>query len=128
MKKYISGGAFAAVAGAAMLLSFGATPAAAQAPGGSYLQSCTNVRAMGDRVVANCRRTDGGWNRTAINDVGSCVGGLANSDGHLVCGRGSGTRYGMDRPHRWQREDRIEGYGSSYAPRHYYGGNSWYGR
>ena len=138
MKKYFSGGAFAAVAGAAMLLSFGATPAEAQTPGGSYLQSCTNVRAVGDRVVANCRRSDGSWNRTAINDVDSCVGGLANADGQLVCGRGAGSRHGMNRPHRWQREDRIEGYGSSYAPRqyrgdyaprqHYGGGDYWYGR
>jgi hypothetical protein len=50
MKKYLSGGACTAIVGAAMLLSFAATPAEAQAPGGSYLQSCRDVRAHGDRV------------------------------------------------------------------------------
>jgi hypothetical protein len=128
VKKYLSGGAFAAVAGAAMLLSFGATPAEARTPGGSYLQTCTNVHAMGDRVVATCQRSDGSWSRTAINDVDSCVGGLANAEGRLVCRRGGGSRHGMSRPHRW-RGDRFEGHGSSYAPRQYYGGGGyWYGR
>jgi hypothetical protein len=127
MKKYLSGGAFAAVAGAAMLLSLGATPAEAQTPGGSYLQSCTNIRALGDGVAATCRRSDGSWSRTAINNVDSCVGGLANADGQLTCARGE-TRFSRSRPHRWEPEDRFEGYGSSDAPRQYYGGGYWYGR
>ncbi len=54
-----SGGKGAVLAVAAMLLSLAAIPAQAQAPGGSYLQTCTNVRAVGDRVIAECRRVDG---------------------------------------------------------------------
>ena len=130
MKKYLSGGACAAIAGAAMLLSFAATPAEAQAPGGSYLQSCRDVRAHGDRVSALCRRSDGSWSRTAINDVHSCNGGLANANGNLTCGR-RGAQHGSNRDdrrdHRGNREHR-EGYGSSYGPGQYQGGNYWHGR
>jgi hypothetical protein len=60
MRDQIRGFSYAAIAGAAMLLSFAALPAQAQGvPGGSYLQSCTNVRMFGDRLVAECRRADG---------------------------------------------------------------------
>jgi hypothetical protein len=95
-----------------MLLSLGATPAQAQKTGGSYLQSCNNVRAHGDRIVATCRRADGGWQRTAIDNVGSCNGGIANMNGQLVCGRHQGPTYGSDRRHR-----DFDGYGSSQDPR-----------
>ena len=111
MNNKLSGAVYGAIAAAAMLVSIGATQAQAQTPGGSYLQSCTNVRASGDRVVANCRRTDGSWQRTAINDVRNCNGGLANMNGQLICGRGNGPAYG-DRRHR-----DFDGYGSSYGPR-----------
>ena len=113
MKAYLSGAAGGAIAAAALFVSLGATPAQAQMPGGSYLQSCTDVRAFGDRVVATCRRSDGSWARTAINGVHDCVGGLANADGRLTCGR-RGTEFGWNRRHHeW------EGYGSSIEPRHY---------
>ena len=112
MKNYLAGIGGGAIAGAAMLLSLGAIPAQAQMTGGSYLQSCTNVRAHGDRVVATCRRSDGSWQRTAINNVDSCNGGIANMNGQLVCGRHQGPRYGFDRQHR-----DFDGYGSSRDPR-----------
>jgi hypothetical protein len=112
VKNTLSGAVYGAIAAAAVLVSLGAAPAQAQTPGGSYLQSCTNVRAFGDRVVASCRRSDGSWQRTAINDVNSCNGGLANMNGQLVCGRQHGSQYGFDRRHR-----EFEGYGSSYDPR-----------
>jgi len=101
-----------------MLLSLGSAPAEAQVPGGSYLQSCTNVRAHGDRVSATCRRSDGSWQRTAINNVYTCNGGVANMNGQLTCGRRT-TEYGFNRRHHgW------EGYGSSRGPRVY----DYYGR
>jgi hypothetical protein len=109
--KYLSGAGAAVIAGAAMLLSLGASPAQAQTPGGSYLQTCTNVRAHGDRVVATCRRSDGTWQRSALNDVDSCNGGLANMNGQLTCGR-RGTAHNGDRGRRG-----FEGYGSSFDPR-----------
>ena len=94
MKQFRSGGLGAAIAGAALLLSLGAMPAHAQAPGGSYLDSCSNVRAFGDRLIADCRRMDGGWNRTALHDLGSCAGDISNRNGQLTCGRGGGQGYG----------------------------------
>ena len=112
MKNTLSGAVYGAIAAAAMLVSLGATPAQAQMPGGSYLQSCNNIRAMGDRIVATCRRADGSWQRTAINNVHNCNGGIANANGQLVCGRRDGPAYGSDRRHR-----EFQGYGSSYDPR-----------
>src|SRR5260221_3542634 len=96
MKQYQSGGLGAAIAGAAMLLSLGAIPAHAQGPGGSYVGSCNNIQAFGDRLVADCRRMDGGWNRTALHDLGSCVGDIGNMNGQLTCNR-SGHGYGTSR-------------------------------
>jgi hypothetical protein len=112
MDKYRYGGRRTALAAAAMLLSLVARPAWAQAPGGSYLETCTNVRTFGDRIVADCRRVDGAWNRTALNDFDSCVGGISNMNGQLACNHAG-------RHHPW------EGYGSSYGPRPYGG---YYGR
>ena len=110
MRDQIRGFSYAAITGAAMLLSLAAIPAQAQGvPGGSYLQSCTNVRMHGDRLVAECRRADGSWGRTALN-VGGCVGGLANTNGELTCAHGeSGYGSSRDRP-----SDRYYGY-----PRYY---------
>ena len=126
MKSSLSGAVYGAIAAAAMLVSFGATPAQAQMPGGSYLQSCTDVRGFGDRVVATCRRRDGNWQRTAINDVHSCSGGIANANGQLVCGRRHGPQYGLDRRHR-----EFQGYGSSFDRRYdrrFRGDFDYYGR
>jgi hypothetical protein len=111
--KYLLGAVYGAIAAAGILVSLGATPAEAQMPGGSYLRSCTDVRAFGDRVVATCRRTDGRWRRTAINNVHNCNGGIANANGRLVCGRRHGPMYGFDRRHR-----EFQGYGSSFDQRY----------
>src|SRR5260370_19974372 len=93
MRDQIRGVSYAAIAAAAMLLSFAAGPAQAQGmPGGSYLQSCTNVRMHGDRLVAQCRRADGSWERTALN-VGGCAGGIANTNGQLNFKHNRGPRY-----------------------------------
>ena len=86
--------ASAALAGA---VAFTTIPAHAQ-PGGSYLESCRDVRTFGDTVSAVCRRVDGSWERT---EVSGCRGGIANMNGHLTCGG-------------------REGYGSSHGPGPYY--------
>ena len=93
-----------------MLLSLAATPAVAQARGGSYLRSCTGVHMMGDRLVAECQRMDGSWHRSAL-DVSGCVGGIANTNGQLTCNYSE------------------QGYGSSFssAPSRYYGYPRYYG-
>jgi len=99
-----------------MLLPLAAGPAAAQMPGGSYLQSCRDVQLRGDRLVATCRSEHGHWNRTALGNIGRCAGGISNSDGRLVCGthRGGfnvGSEGGHGRDRGWH-----EGYGGSNGP------------
>jgi hypothetical protein len=112
------------IAGAAMLLSAVAAPAHAQGvPPGSYLRSCQNVETQGDRLVADCRRTDGSWGRTALGDADRCVGGIANMDGRLTCNhadRGYGGSRDQDNG-QWRGYDRGPGYGSSYGPPGGYG-------
>jgi len=115
MRNRVSGVSCAAIVGAAVLLPLAATPASAQVPGGSYLQTCTHARVFGDRLVAECRRMDGGWDRTVLRDVDRCVGGVANTNGRLTCNYGE------------------PGYGSSFergyssAPSRYYGYPRYYG-
>jgi hypothetical protein len=98
----------AAFAGATtVLMSVALIPVHAQgyAPGGSYLESCTDVRVSGDRIVAECGRVDGTLGRTVLRGFDSCVGDIANINGRLTCSRGEG--YGSS-----------NGYGR-YAPRGY---------
>ena len=114
MRNQIRGISYAAMAGAAMLLSVAAIPAQAQGvPGGSYLQSCTNVRMHGDRLIAECRRADGSWDRSALN-VGGCAGGIANTNGQLTCnysGPGYGSSFDRAPPDRYYGYPRYYGYG-----------------
>jgi CVNH domain len=99
------------IVGAALVLSFTAAPLHAQgAPPGSYLRTCTDVAVHGDRLIADCRRTDGSWGRTALRDVDRCLGDIGNMDGQLACNR-------SDRSHSWsQYRDyrQSPGYGSGY--------------
>ena len=119
----IRGISYAAIAGAAMLLSSAAIPAQAQGvPGGSYLQSCTNVRMHGDRLVAECRRADGSWDRTALN-VSGCAGGIANTNGNLTCNHVR-RNFGAYRERGWEGYGSSRGYGPDYGPGPY----NYYGR
>jgi hypothetical protein len=83
-----------------------AQPAHAQlAPQGSYLNSCTHIGMRGDRLFADCRRMDGGWQRTVL-DVDRCVGDIGNFNGNLTCNRGpregyGSSRFGQDRGCAW---------------------------
>ena len=92
------------LAGTALLAAVAATPAQAQgAPGGSYLQSCNDVRMHDGRVIANCRRADGSWARSAI-DAEHCRGGIANMNGNLTCNDGAGVARDEYRD-RWSHDD-----------------------
>ena len=100
MTSFLPGAARAPIAAAALLAALVAIPAYGQGvPGGSYLESCTNVHIFGDRVVADCRRVDGGWDRTVLRDVDRCVGGIANMNGRLICTYGE-RGYGASREYR----------------------------
>jgi hypothetical protein len=100
------------IAGAAIVLSFAAAPVHAHAQGappGSYLRTCTHVATRGDTLVADCRRTDGSWGRTALRDVDRCVGDIGNMDGQLACNGGKRDYGWRDRDYR-----QSPGYGYDY--------------
>jgi len=111
---------------AAIALGLSATPTMAQgyggAPGGSYLDSCRDVRALGDSLEASCRRTDGSWQRTGLR-LSGCSGDIANQNGPLVCGRGGGYGSSYDRG-RGAGDDR----GYSPGPYNDYGRGYGYSR
>jgi hypothetical protein len=104
-----------------MALSFAAGPVHAQgAPSGSYLRTCTHVAVHGDRLIADCRRMDGGWARTALGDIDRCAGDIGNMDGQLACNRADHREgwsrdrdYGQSRGYGYDRYNAGPGYGSS---------------
>jgi hypothetical protein len=56
------------------------------APGGSYQQSCNNIRSNGTTVTASCPGPNGQWYTTSIN-ARACGGAdIANRNGRLSCG------------------------------------------
>ena len=59
----------------------------AQAPQGSYLGSCTNIRMEGRTLTAVCRRADGREQRTTLGDINQCIGDIGNNNGVLRCNR-----------------------------------------
>jgi hypothetical protein len=112
MSKTLVAGRCAALGGAAMLLSLATAPVHAQGlPQGSYLRSCTHVAIYGDRLLADCRLTDGSWGRTALRDVDRCVGDIGNMNGQLACNRGNHGYGWRDRDYR-----QSPGYGYSTGP------------
>jgi hypothetical protein len=67
------------------------------APYGSYVQTCQDIRTSGSTLEANCQTRNEQWNRTSLRDFNQCTGGIENDDGRLVCskaGYGQG-RYGQ---------------------------------
>ncbi len=73
-----------------LLLVLTAVPVSAQyygAPGGSYQQSCTNIRVHGNRLHANCSAPNGA--RVGSSIPLPCRGDIANSNGYLQCNGGS---------------------------------------
>lgn len=56
----------------------------AKLPRGSWSDSCRNARMVGDRLIADCKRRDGGWTTSAIR-ADKCRKNVANDNGRLVC-------------------------------------------
>jgi len=57
-------------------------------PGGSYADSCRNIRYDGDALTASCRRSDGSWRNTWLPDAEACEGNIVNDNGQLECATG----------------------------------------
>lgn len=58
-------------------------------PPGDYAQTCRNIRTNGNRLEAECQKRNGGWRRTALDNVDQCSG-VINNNGRLQCGAGNG--------------------------------------
>ena len=106
------------IAGSVMMLALAAVPVSAQGlPNGSYLQSCRNVAVHGDRLLADCRRTDGRWARTALQNVDRCVGDIGNMNGQLACNHADGNnRLSRDGDNRGWPGDRYGYENRDYGP------------
>src|SRR6266436_597272 len=109
---------------AAVVLGGGSFSACAQAPQGSYLGSCTNIRMEGRTLTAVCRRGDGREQRTALGDVNQCIGDIGNNNGVLRCNRGQAPAPGYGQaPAPGDGDGRAPppGYGYGQAPPPGYG-------
>jgi hypothetical protein len=99
---------------AAVVLGGVSFSACAQAPQGSYLGSCTNIRMEGRTLTAVCRRADGREQRAALGDVNQCIGDIGNNNGVLQCNRGQAPAPGYG-------QAPAPGYGQAPAPGYGYG-------
>lgn len=91
---------------------------AAQAPGGSYRETCRDVEVRGSTLYANCKDANNGWQRTELRDYDRCGGEIQNLNGSLQCtgdNRGGNRGRGDGRPggFGWRQGDR----GYNGAPR-----------
>ena len=98
-----------------------ATTGAAQAVGGSYRNTCENIRQRGPYLTADCATVDGDYRRTSI-DMRRCGGQVTNENGRLICevgrrgpdrdygrgGRGYGEDDGGPRRRYYRAPDRFQ--------------------
>ncbi|HJX85697.1 MAG TPA: CVNH domain-containing protein [Candidatus Angelobacter sp.] len=63
-------------------------------PGGSYAQTCRDIRTNGNSLEATCDTGSGNWTRTSLQDFNQCTAGsIQNIYGQLQCTR---TDYGQN--------------------------------
>jgi major membrane immunogen (membrane-anchored lipoprotein) len=58
-------------------------------PGGSYAETCHDIRTNGTVLQARCQKRDGSFRKTSI-DYRQCGGRVINDDGYLRCGEARG--------------------------------------
>ncbi|HXC26891.1 MAG TPA: hypothetical protein VNV38_02975 [Stellaceae bacterium] len=68
---------------AALALSTGADAQAV--PKGPYLETCSDARADGGKLVAQCRNASGIEHRAMMINYPRCVGPISNNNGVLIC-------------------------------------------
>jgi len=91
-------------------LAFAGTAASAQQiPGGSYQQTCRDIRANGNTLSAECMDANRNWRRSELRDYNRCRGEIQNINGNLQCtggnaGNGNGPGYGQGRDHDGDRD------------------------
>jgi hypothetical protein len=77
---------------AALALGLGgvAITCQAQAPGGSYQQTCRDIGVRGSTLQATCKDEGGNWRSTQLSDFQRCNGEIQNLNGNLSCTGGNG--------------------------------------
>ncbi len=83
------------------VLSTFVTPktAEAQAPFGSYRNSCRSITLnKGGVLQAECRTTNNSWQRSSLRMANCRNGDIANRDGRLVCANNQRGQYDNKRP------------------------------
>ena len=83
---------FTAIVGA-----FSLSARAAQAPQGSYLQTCVNVQASSAALYANCQDVNGRYHYSVLPRYQECVGDITNQNGDLTCNRQGGRNWDRNR-------------------------------
>ncbi len=63
-----------------------------RAPGGSYSQTCRDIRVHGDRLEAECDTGNGDWRRSSLDHFDDCYGEIVNDNGQLECTRRGGRQ------------------------------------
>lgn len=97
---------------AALALGLGGVAITCQAqPGGSYRQTCRDVRVHGSTLSATCQDQGGNWRNTELRDFDRCNGEIQNLNGNLSCTGGTGYGQGnygdrRDDHHDADRRDR----------------------
>jgi len=59
-------------------------------PGGSYVQTCRDIRTRGNTLEADCQTGNGQWNRTSLRNYSRCGGQVENDGGTLRCAGNAG--------------------------------------
>ena len=62
--------------------------AAAQTPGGTYQQTCRDVKVHGSSLHAKCKDTHGNWQTTELQNYQQCSSDIQNINGQLQCQKG----------------------------------------
>ncbi|HEY7401948.1 MAG TPA: CVNH domain-containing protein [Candidatus Angelobacter sp.] len=78
------------------------TACAAQAPSGSYQQTCKDIGVRGSTLHARCKDTNNEWRDTELRDYNRCRGEIQNLNGNLQCTENG--NYGHDRDHDGDRD------------------------
>ncbi len=53
--------------------------------GGSYTQTCKDIKSHGDHLEARCKTVNGDWVNTSLDDYRKCKGQIVNDNGNLRC-------------------------------------------
>jgi len=61
-------------------------------PKGSYRDSCKNSYVEGRTLYSNCKKNNGGWNKSSMN-YKNCNKDIKNDNGKLTCGGGNNSNF-----------------------------------